>query len=191
MRIIYTPNTNCIHTQQQQQPTHPPPAPTPLTPTGLLQDDDDDTHTHTHTHTHNPTDTPHPTHPIRVVHFARPDTIQAVRTNLPIHGMEQEIMEAIHTSDVVLLAGATGCGKTTQVPQFLLEAGYGCPEYVERTGMVGVTQPRRVAAISTARRVGEELGEVGMRGLVGYQVWWCVGGGDVCVCFGDVQFVSA
>jgi ATP-dependent RNA helicase DHX37/DHR1 len=56
-----------------------------------------------------------------------------------------------------------------QVPQFLLEAGYGCPYFLERKGSVGVTQPRRVAAVSTATRVAEELGqELGK--TVGYQV---------------------
>jgi hypothetical protein len=56
-----------------------------------------------------------------------------------------------------------------QVPQFLYEAGYGCREFPERAGMIGVTQPRRVAAISTAQRVAHELGaRVGA--AVGYQV---------------------
>ena len=91
------------------------------------------------------------------------------RSALPIAGMEQEVMEAVANHDVVVLAGATGCGKTTQVPQFLLEAGYGCGDFAERAGMVGVTQPRRVAAVATAARVAEELGGVG-RGWVGHQV---------------------
>ena len=55
------------------------------------------------------------------------------------------------------------------MPQFLLEAGYGCPSFPERAGAIGVTQPRRVAAVSTAARVAAELGaRVG--GVVGYQV---------------------
>jgi ATP-dependent RNA helicase DHX37/DHR1 len=45
------------------------------------------------------------------------------------------------------------------VPQFLLEAGYGCKDFPERCGTIGVTQPRRVAAISTAERVAAELGQ--------------------------------
>lgn len=78
-------------------------------------------------------------------------------------------MEAVAAHDVIVLCGETGCGKTTQVPQFLLEAGYGCPEFPERAGRVGVTQPRRVAATSTAARVAAELGEQ-LGGCVGYQV---------------------
>ncbi len=61
----------------------------------------------------------------------------------------------------------TGC--VPQVPQFLLEAGFGCPDFPERAGRVGVTQPRRVAATSTATRVAAELGQE-LGGLVGYQV---------------------
>ena len=58
---------------------------------------------------------------------------------------------------------------TLQVPQFLFEAGYGCAAFKERSGVIGVTQPRRVAAVSTAHRVAEELGSrVGQ--TVGYQV---------------------
>lgn len=55
-----------------------------------------------------------------------------------------------------------------QVPQFLYEAGYGCSDYPERAGMIGVTQPRRVAAISTATRVADEL-DSKLGTLVGYQ----------------------
>ena len=53
--------------------------------------------------------------PVRVVHVERHADIEAVRSGLPITGMEQEIMEALMHSDVVVLSGETGCGKTTQV----------------------------------------------------------------------------
>ena len=64
-----------------------------------------------------------------------------------------------------------------QVPQFMLEAGYGSKQFPERRGTVGVTQPRRVAAVSTATRVAQELGEELGR-TVGYQV----GGGAWAHC---------
>lgn len=53
--------------------------------------------------------------PVRVVHVQRRADIEAVRTGLPITGMEQEVMEAVLHNDVVVLCGETGCGKTTQV----------------------------------------------------------------------------
>jgi len=52
--------------------------------------------------------------PPRVVHVARTPEVEAAREGLPIVGMEQEVMEAVNGSDVVLLCGETGCGKTTQ-----------------------------------------------------------------------------
>lgn len=93
------------------------------------------------------------------VQVARKPEIEEARSKLPIVAEEQKIMEAIHNNPVVIVCGATGSGKTTQVPQFLYEAGYGSPDS-PNPGMVGVTQPRRVAAVTMARRVGEELGNV-------------------------------
>lgn len=77
-------------------------------------------------------------------------------------------MEAISANDCVVICGETGSGKTTQVPQFLYEAGYGSPG-TPTPGLVGVTQPRRVAAVSVAGRVGEELGSGG-KDKVSYQI---------------------
>ncbi|GAB4819939.1 hypothetical protein N2152v2_006985 [Parachlorella kessleri] len=105
----------------------------------------------------------------RVVMVRRRPEIDAVREGLPITGQEQEIMEAVLENDVVVLCGETGCGKTTQVPQFLYEAGFGCKDFPERSGAVGVTQPRRVAAIATAERVADEL-DTRLGQVVGYQV---------------------
>ncbi|CAI6333731.1 unnamed protein product [Periconia digitata] len=87
----------------------------------------------------------------------RTPEIQEARLQLPVVAEEQKIMEAIHNNDVVVVWGATGSGKTTQVPQFLYESGYGAPDG-PTPGMIGVTQPRRVAAVSMAKRVGDELG---------------------------------
>lgn len=101
------------------------------------------------------------------VSVERSPEIQAVRLNLPVVAEEQKIMEAIHNNTTVVVYGATGSGKTTQVPQFLYEAGYGSPSS-PTPGMIGITQPRRVAAVSMAKRVGDELGNHGKR--VAYQI---------------------
>ena len=106
--------------------------------------------------------------PACVVHVSRPEHIQSAREQLPIVSLEQEIVEAVSQQDILVLCGETGSGKTTQLPQFLYEAGYGCARYPHRAGMIGVTQPRRIAATSTAARVAEELGKDGV--AVGYQI---------------------
>ena len=96
------------------------------------------------------------------VPVTRTPEIQAMREKLPIVAEEQVIMEAINENPVVILEGETGSGKTTQVPQFLYEAGYA-------TGgkIIGVTEPRRVAAMAMSKRVGEEMGD---ESLSSYQV---------------------
>jgi ATP-dependent RNA helicase DHX37/DHR1 len=101
------------------------------------------------------------------VPVARSSEIQDVRLKLPVVAEEQKIMEAVHNNNLVVVYGATGSGKTTQVPQFLFEAGYGSPDS-STPGMIGVTQPRRVAAVSMAKRVGDEMGDYGKR--VAYQI---------------------
>lgn len=82
--------------------------------------------------------------------------IQQSRVKLPVVAEEQRIMEAVYGNPVVVLCGATGSGKTTQIPQFLYEAGFGDPDG-PTPGMIGITQPRRVAAVSMAQRVSTEL----------------------------------
>ena len=83
--------------------------------------------------------------------------------DLPITARKDDIVSAIRDHRVVVVAGATGSGKSTQLPKMVLEAGRG------RRGLIGCTQPRRIAARSVARRVAEELGtELG--GAVGFQV---------------------
>lgn len=79
------------------------------------------------------------------------------REKLPVFAEEQRIMEVLRDNPVTIICGETGSGKTTQVPQFLYEAGFGDPAG-PNPGLIGITQPRRVAATSMARRVGEELG---------------------------------
>ncbi|KAG6040082.1 hypothetical protein E4U41_001423 [Claviceps citrina] len=92
------------------------------------------------------------------VSVTRSAEIQEARLKLPVVSEEQRIMEAIHNNDIVVICGATGSGKTTQVPQFLYEAGYGSPSS-PTPGMIAVTQPRRVAAVSMSRRVADEMGD--------------------------------
>ncbi|XP_034910827.1 ATP-dependent RNA helicase DEAH13-like [Populus alba] len=93
-----------------------------------------------------------------VVHVSRPDEVEKKQKDLPIIMMEQEIMEAINEHSTVIICGETRCGKTTQVPQFLYEAGYGSNHSVVRNGVIGVTQPRRIDVLATARRFAFELG---------------------------------
>ena len=101
----------------------------------------------------------------------RPARVQAAREGLPIFAEEQRIMESVAQHDALILCGETGSGKTTQLPQFLIEAGYGHPDAAAegRSGMVGITQPRRVAAVAMAQRVAHELGDE-LGGRVAYQV---------------------
>lgn len=113
---------------------------------------------------------PAPTEPSRkayTVHVERTPEIQASRSELPILQREQEIMEAIYNNPVVIIKGDTGSGKTTQIPQFLYEAGFGSPDG-PAAGIIGITQPRRVAAVSMAKRVGDEMAEHGSK--VAYQI---------------------
>ncbi|MTW02915.1 ATP-dependent RNA helicase HrpA, partial [Pseudoduganella ginsengisoli] len=72
--------------------------------------------------------------------------------DLPVSGRRHEIAEALQNNQVVIVSGETGSGKTTQLPKICLELGRG------RKGVIGHTQPRRIAASSTAKRIAQELG---------------------------------
>ncbi|KAM7311246.1 putative ATP-dependent RNA helicase DHX37 [Ixodes scapularis] len=93
-----------------------------------------------------------PPRPAVFVPVHRTEEIQNARHQLPILAEEQSIMEAINENDIVVICGQTGSGKTTQVPQFLYEAGY-----ASQKGIIGITEPRRVAAVSMSKRVGQEM----------------------------------
>ena len=86
-----------------------------------------------------------------------------VAEGLPIAAHAERIVELIREHQVVVIAGETGSGKTTQLPKLCLQAGRGA------AGMIGCTQPRRIAARAVARRVAEEL-QVPLGGVVGFQV---------------------
>uniref|UniRef100_A0AAY4CT35 ATP-dependent DNA/RNA helicase DHX36 n=1 Tax=Denticeps clupeoides TaxID=299321 RepID=A0AAY4CT35_9TELE len=91
------------------------------------------------------------------------------RKKLPSYGMREELVDLVRNNRVLVVSGETGCGKTTQVPQFILD------DYIER-GMGSVcrvvcTQPRRISAISVAERVAAERAEkVGEGNSCGYQI---------------------
>lgn len=78
--------------------------------------------------------------------------MKQVRESLPIFQVRSQLLQVIRENQVVVIVGETGSGKTTQLTQYLHEAGY-----AER-GRIGCTQPRRVAAMSVAKRVAEEFG---------------------------------
>ena len=90
------------------------------------------------------------------------DTPVRYPEDLPIVAHREEILAALQAHQVLIVAGDTGSGKTTQLPKMCLEAGRG------KGKKIGCTQPRRIAAISVAERVAEELGD--SRGLVGYKI---------------------
>jgi len=91
--------------------------------------------------------------------------------SLPVAREAEQLVALIRQHPVVVVAGETGSGKTTQLPKLCLAAGRGA------AGMIGCTQPRRIAARAVARRVAEEL-QVPMGGAVGYQVRFTENVGD-------------
>ena len=95
--------------------------------------------------------------------FSRTKTLREQREYLPAFAVREELLRVIRDNQVVIVVGETGSGKTTQLTQFLYEDGYA------KIGLIGCTQPRRVAAMSVAKRVSEEM-EVKLGGLVGYAI---------------------
>ena len=83
--------------------------------------------------------------------FARKKTIRQQREYLPAFTVREDLLNVIRENNVIVVVGETGSGKTTQLTQYLMEEGY--TEY----GTVGCTQPRRVAAMSVAKRVSDEV----------------------------------
>ncbi|GGK90445.1 ATP-dependent helicase [Sphaerisporangium melleum] len=91
--------------------------------------------------------------------------------NLPVSARRDDILAALRDHQVVIVAGETGSGKTTQIPKICLELGRGVK------GQIGHTQPRRIAARTVAERIAEEL-SVPMGGAVGYKVRFTDHSGD-------------
>ncbi|KAJ7695971.1 pre-mRNA splicing factor [Mycena rosella] len=94
----------------------------------------------------------------------RAKTIEETRKSLPIYTYKEGLIQAIKEHQVLIVVAETGSGKTTQLPQYLHEAGY-----TANGQKVGCTQPRRVAAMSVAARVAEEMGT-----KVGYEVGYSI-----------------
>ncbi|BAT91804.1 hypothetical protein VIGAN_07043600 [Vigna angularis var. angularis] len=95
--------------------------------------------------------------------FAKSKTIAEQRQYLPIFSVREELLQVVRENQVVVVVGETGSGKTTQLTQYLHEDGYTIG------GIVGCTQPRRVAAMSVAKRVSEEM-DTELGDKVGYAI---------------------
>lgn len=95
--------------------------------------------------------------------FSRNKSLREQRQYLPAFACRDDLLRVIRENQVVVVIGETGSGKTTQLCQFLHEDGY------TQYGMVGCTQPRRVAAMSVAKRVSEEM-ECTLGSTVGYSI---------------------
>ncbi|KAE9550316.1 hypothetical protein FO519_006476 [Halicephalobus sp. NKZ332] len=91
-------------------------------------------------------------------------TIEETRKSLPVYAFREMFIEAVKEHQVLIIEGETGSGKTTQLPQYLYEAGF-CKDKKR----IGCTQPRRVAAMSVAARVAEEMGTK-LGNQVGYSI---------------------
>jgi pre-mRNA-splicing factor ATP-dependent RNA helicase DHX38/PRP16 len=95
--------------------------------------------------------------------FSQSKTLREQREFLPAFAVREDLLRVIRDNQVVIVVGETGSGKTTQLTQFLYEDGYA------KIGMIGCTQPRRVAAMSVAKRVSEEM-ECKLGSTVGYAI---------------------
>ncbi|XP_039179611.1 probable ATP-dependent RNA helicase DHX35 isoform X3 [Crotalus tigris] len=91
-------------------------------------------------------------------------SIEQQRQKLPVFKLRNHILYLVENYQTLVIVGETGCGKSTQIPQYLTEAGW-----TAEGRIVGVTQPRRVACISIAERVAEERGA-----LLGHEVGYCI-----------------
>uniref|UniRef100_A0A915Q0L5 Helicase ATP-binding domain-containing protein n=1 Tax=Setaria digitata TaxID=48799 RepID=A0A915Q0L5_9BILA len=113
-------------------------------------------------------------------------TLAETRKSLPVYTYRDEFIQAVRDHQVLIIEGETGSGKTTQLPQYLYEAGF-CMNKMK----VGCTQPRRVAAMSVATRVAEEMGvKLGIE--VGYSIRFedCTSEKTVIKYMTDVSLLS-
>lgn len=106
----------------------------------------------------------------REAKLAAKRSIQEVRRSLPVYLHREQLIKAVRENPVIIIQGETGCGKTTQIPQYLHEAGF--TKYDQELGAlkkIGCTQPRRVAAMSVAARVAKEM-DTKLGHSVGYSI---------------------
>ncbi|KAL6528024.1 Pre-mRNA-splicing factor ATP-dependent RNA helicase DEAH10 [Orobanche hederae] len=96
--------------------------------------------------------------------FRRRQKIEQHRKALPIATVQKRFLEEVSNNDILIIVGETGSGKTTQLPQYLVNGGF-----CLNGGIIGITQPRRVAAVTVAKRVAEESG-VALGQRVGYAI---------------------
>lgn len=101
-----------------------------------------------------------------LIPVSRTEEIENARRDLPVFMHEREILESVENNLVTVVCGETGSGKSTQIPQILYEYGYTAST---RKGMIGITQPRRVAATSLSKRISDEM-NVKFGDEVGYQI---------------------
>ncbi|CAI2371735.1 unnamed protein product [Moneuplotes crassus] len=101
-----------------------------------------------------------------IIPIQRTEEMDEMRKELPVFMHEREVLESVENNLVTIVCGETGSGKSTQIPQFLYEYGYTA---TSRKGMIGITQPRRVAATSLSQRIADEL-NVKHGDKVGYQI---------------------
>lgn len=97
------------------------------------------------------------------------EQLLAVRKTLPMYAFRDDLLEAIDRFQILVVVGETGSGKTTQLPQYLYEAGYTRGRGDKERMKIGCTQPRRVAAMSVAARVAQEM-NVSLGQEVGYSI---------------------
>ncbi|KAJ3537360.1 hypothetical protein NM208_g6345 [Fusarium decemcellulare] len=90
-------------------------------------------------------------------------TIKQQRESLPVFAFRNQLIDAVRQNQILIVVGETGSGKTTQLTQYLAEAGF------TNNGIIGCTQPRRVAAVSVAKRVADEVG-CKLGDTVGYSI---------------------
>jgi pre-mRNA-splicing factor ATP-dependent RNA helicase DHX38/PRP16 len=95
--------------------------------------------------------------------FSRNKSITEQRQFLPVYTVREELLNIVRENQITVIVGETGSGKTTQLTQYLHEDGW------SQHGLIGCTQPRRVAAMSVAKRVAEEMG-VELGDEVGYAI---------------------